>query len=48
VNDELDPLGLGYADLEESGGGVGADEHGEVVVVEHSNGVAVGVEHVVV
>jgi hypothetical protein len=48
VNNELDPLGLGHTDLQQAGGGVGADEHGEVVEVEHSDRVAVGVEHVVV
>lgn len=29
-------------------GGVGANEHGEVIEVEHSNWVSVGVQHVVI
>jgi hypothetical protein len=48
VNDELDALGLGHADLEESGGGIWADEHGELTKIKHSDWVAVGVKHVVV
>jgi hypothetical protein len=48
VNDELDPLRLGDTDLPQSSSGVGADGHGEVAEVEHSDRVAVSVEHVVV
>jgi hypothetical protein len=40
VNNELDPLGFSDADLEESGGGVRANEHGEVAEVEDSDRVA--------
>ena len=48
MNDELDTFGVGDDDLEHSPGGVGADEHVEIIEVEHSDRVAVGVEHVVV
>jgi hypothetical protein len=48
VNNELDPLGFSDADLEESGGGVRANEHGEVAEVEDSDRVALAVQHVVV
>jgi hypothetical protein len=48
VGNELDPLGLSDSDLEEAGGVVGTDQHLEVTEVEHSDGVSVGVQHVVV
>jgi hypothetical protein len=48
VNDELDTLGGCHADFERSAVLVGTDEHDEVVEVEDSDGVAVGVELVVV
>jgi len=35
MNNELDPLGLGHTDLEETGCGVRTDEHRETVEVEH-------------
>jgi hypothetical protein len=48
VDDELDTLGGGDADLEHAAGGVGTYQHVHVVEVEHSDRVSVGVEHVVV
>jgi hypothetical protein len=47
VDDELDTLGGGDADLEHAAGGVGTYQHVQVVEVEHSDRVSVGVEHVV-
>jgi hypothetical protein len=46
VNDELDAFGLGYAYLEELPGPVRADEHDEVIEIECSDRVPVGVGHV--
>ena len=48
MNDELDALSGCDADLEDAAGGVGADEHDQVVEVEDSDRVSVGVEHVVI
>ena len=48
MNDELDTVSGRDAYFEESCCGIGADEHGEVVKFEDSDGVAVGMEHVVV
>ena len=45
MDDELDAFGGGDTDLEESPSGVSGDEGDEI---EHSDRVAVGVEHVVV
>jgi hypothetical protein len=38
VDDELDPLGTGRADLEEPAGRVGTDQHREFVELEDSDG----------
>ena len=46
MNDELDTLSGCDTDFEHPPGTVGADEHVEIVEVEHSNRVSVGVEHV--
>ena len=48
MNDEVDALRVCDTDLEQSGRLVGSDKHGEVVEVENSNWVSVGVKHVVV
>lgn len=47
MDDEVDPIGVGNADLERSSRAVGADEHHEVIDGEGSDRVAVGVKHVV-
>jgi hypothetical protein len=44
----IDGLRVGKSDLKEAGGAVWADQHCEVVEVEHSDRVAVGVKDVVV
>lgn len=49
MDDELDALvGGDQADLEEPAAGVTADDHRQIVVLEHADGVAIGVDHVVV
>ena len=48
MHDELKALRLRDSDLQEASGLVGADEHLEIVNVESSHGVPVGVEHGVV
>jgi len=48
VNDELDFFCLGDTDFEHASIDSSADEHDEVVEIEHSDRVAVGVEHVIV
>ena len=44
MDDELDTLGGGDADLEHAAGGVGTYQHVQVFEVEHSDRVSVGVE----
>src|SRR6185312_10657449 len=46
VDDELEPFSNGRADLEESAGGIGSDQHGEFAELEYSDGVSVGMQHV--
>jgi hypothetical protein len=48
VDDEVDRLCVGDADLKEKGRLGWADEHGQVVEVEDSDRVSVGVKDVVV
>lgn len=48
VNDEVDRLRAGDADLHKTRRLVRADEHGEIVEVEHSDRVSLGVQDVVV
>jgi GDP-mannose 4,6 dehydratase len=48
VNDEVDSVGAAHADLEELTGPTRPDEYDEVVELQDSDGVAVGVEDVVV
>ncbi len=48
VNDEVDALARAHTDLEESSGQVGADEHGEVVENQDTDGMLVGMDDVVV
>ncbi len=48
VDNELDPLRSGRANLQEAAGRVRSDQHGEFVELEHSDRIAVGVKHVVV
>lgn len=48
MNDELDTFSRREADLEKLAGLVGADQHREFVEREHSERVAVRVQHVVV
>ena len=48
LDEELDAFTDGDSDLQESPGAIGADKQREVVEGEDSDGVAVGVEHVVV
>jgi hypothetical protein len=48
VDDEVDSFGCGDSDLEQASGFVGSDQHDEVVEIEDSDWVAVGVEHVIV
>jgi hypothetical protein len=43
VDDELDTLGGGDADLEHAAGGVDTYQHVQVVEIEHSDRVSVGV-----
>jgi hypothetical protein len=46
VNDEIDAFSFGHADLEGLPGLVRADEHDEVIEIECSDWVPVGVGHV--
>jgi len=48
MNDELNAFSRGDANFEHAAGGVSADEHVEVVEIEHSDRVSVGVQHVVI
>ncbi len=48
MDDELDTFGCGNSDLEESPDCVGSHEHDEIIEVEHTDWVSVGVQHVVV
>ncbi len=48
VHDELESVTHRYPNFEQSATEVGADQHRQTVEVEDSNGVSVGVEHVVV
>jgi hypothetical protein len=48
VNDELDAFARCYADLKQTPGLVGADQHCEVTEAEHPDWVVIGVQHVVV
>jgi hypothetical protein len=46
VDDELDASCSGGAELKETAGDVRSDQHGELVELERSDRIAVGVEHV--
>ena len=48
MDDELDPLSriACQSDLEHSPGRIGSNEHREVVELEHSEGISIGVKHV--
>jgi hypothetical protein len=48
VNDEVDSVGGAHADLDEMTGPTRSDEHDEIVELQDSDGVVVGVENVVV
>ena len=48
MHDEIDALGGGNTDLEQPRRLVGTDQHRETVEFEHSDWVAVGVEHLFV
>jgi hypothetical protein len=48
MDDEVDAFGGCYADLEQASRTIRADQHREVVQLEHADWVAVGVEHVVI
>jgi hypothetical protein len=48
MNDELDAIGCGNTNLQDECCVVWADQHDEVIELEYSDWVAVGVEHVVV
>ena len=41
-------VGGGDTDLEEPRRFIGADEHDQIIEFEHSNGIALGVDHVLV
>ncbi len=48
MNDELDTLTDNDTDLEQRRVDSSADQHGEIIDLEHSDGIAVGMEHVVI
>ena len=48
MNDEIDSFGVADADLGQLTGPTWSDEHDEIVEVQNSSGVSVGVENVVV
>jgi hypothetical protein len=48
VDDELHAFSRRHSDLEQAPRLVGADQHDEIVEIEDSDWVAVGVEHVIV
>ena len=48
MNDEVDSVCAGDTDFEQAAIRSGADEHGEIVEIEHSSRVSVSVEHVIV
>ena len=48
VDDELDPLSLGHADLQQPATSVSPDQHDEIADLEHTDRVTLGMEHVIV
>ena len=48
MNDEVDSLGCCYANLEESRGAIGANQHGEFLEQEDPDGVLVRVQDVAI
>ena len=48
MNDEFDPFSGGDADLEHSSRFVSSDQHDEIVELEHSDRISLGVQHVVI
>lgn len=48
MHDELDSVAHRDTDLEHSAAVIGTDQHRQTVEVEDSDGVSVGVEHVVI
>ena len=48
MNDELDAISSCHSDFQKSCSLVSANEHCEVILLEYSNGVAIGMQHLMV
>lgn len=48
MDDEFDAVSSCHSDFEKSSCFISTDEHDEVIMVEYSDGVAVGVQHLMV